>query len=43
MSEAVSISMLLNNKLSQIDTAGYIAAQIAGAAAAVMFVKNAKN
>lgn len=40
---AVSISMFLNNKLSQVDTAAYIAAQIAGAAAAVLFVKNTKK
>ena len=40
---AVSISMFLNNKLSQVDTMAYIAAQIAGAAAAVMFVKNTKK
>ena len=40
---AVSISMMLNKKLSQIDTAGYIGAQLAGAVAAVMFVKNIKK
>ena len=39
---AVSISMFLNNKLSQVDTIAYIAAQVAGAAAAVMFVKSKK-
>ena len=32
----------LNNKLSQVDTIAYIAAQVAGAAAAVMFVKSKK-
>ena len=39
---AVSISMFLNNKLGQVDTIAYIAAQLAGAASAVMFVKNTK-
>ena len=39
----LNLSMFLNNKLSQVDTAAYIAAQIAGAAAAVLFVKNTKK
>lgn len=40
---AVSLSMLLSNKLGTMDTMAYIAAQVAGAAAAVMFVKNASK
>ena len=40
---AVSISMLLQNKLSRSDTMAYIVAQIAGAIAAVMFVRMHKK